>query len=91
MDGMHDLQPLKFLEGCASPFFVVEVLVFQVIEINCVRLRVLLTVTQCYLLLPSVALVSCPDRFFLCFGWGKRVWCNSNSSFVLNPQILGIV
>ena len=36
-------------------------------------------------------LVSCPDRFFLCFGWRKRVWCNSNSRFVLNPQILGIV
>jgi len=33
----------------------------------------------------------CPDCFFLCFGWGKRVWCNSNSCFVLNPQILGIV
>ena len=36
-------------------------------------------------------LVSCPDRYFLCFGWGKRVWCNSNSRFVLNPHILGII
>ena len=36
-----------------------------------------------------MTLVSCPDRFFLCFG--KRVWCNSNSSLVLNPQILEIV
>ena len=43
------------------------------------------------LLLPSEPVVSCPDCFFLCFGWGKRVWCNSNSLFVLNPQILGIV
>ena len=40
--------------------------------------------------LDRLCLVSCPDRFFLCFGWGERVWCNSNSRFVLNPQILGI-
>ena len=33
---------LKFLEGSATPLFVVEVLVFQVIEVNCVRLGVLL-------------------------------------------------
>ena len=39
---MEDALKLKFLKGSASPFFVVEVLVFQVIEVNCVRLGVLL-------------------------------------------------
>ena len=48
--------------------------------------------TDMLLILPGIFnIVSCPDRFFLCFGWGKRVWCNSNSCFVLNPQIQGIV
>ena len=43
-DLMEDALKLKFLEGSATPgpFFVVEVLVFQVIQVNCVRLRVLL-------------------------------------------------
>ena len=42
---MEDALKLKFLEadeGSATPFFVIEVLVFQVIEVNCVRLGVLL-------------------------------------------------
>ena len=33
---------LKFLKGSATPFFVVKILVFQVIDGNCVRLGVLL-------------------------------------------------
>jgi len=41
-DLMEDVLKLKFLEGSATPLFVVEVLVFQVIEGNCVRLGVLL-------------------------------------------------
>ena len=39
---MEDALKLKFLEGSVMPFFVVKVLVFQVIEVNCVRLGVLL-------------------------------------------------
>ena len=39
---MEDALKVKFLEGSATPLFVVEVLVFQVIEVNCVRLGVLL-------------------------------------------------
>ena len=36
---MEDALKLKFLERSAMPFFVVEVLVFQVIQVNCVRLE----------------------------------------------------
>ena len=39
---MENAIKLKFLEGRATPLFVVKVLVFQVIEVNCVRLEVLL-------------------------------------------------
>jgi len=59
------------------------------------RLKVLLIGSQAcsrHLVQSSVwTIVSCPDCFFLCFGWGKRVRCNSNSRFVLNPQIQEIV
>ena len=33
---------LKYLEGSATPLFIVEVLAFQVVEVNCIRLEGLL-------------------------------------------------
>ena len=39
---MEDALKLNFLKVVPRPFFVVEVPVFQVIEVNCVRLGVLL-------------------------------------------------
>ena len=41
---MEDALELKFLKGSATPFFVVKIQVFQVIEVNCMRLGVLLLV-----------------------------------------------
>jgi len=39
---MEDALKLNFLKVVPRPFFVVELLVLQVIEVNCVRLGVLL-------------------------------------------------
>ena len=65
-DLMEDALKLKFLEGSATPLFVVEVLVFQVIEVNCVRLRVLLLAKLSLLCLEMLIKAGC-NLFFLVF------------------------
>jgi len=61
---MEDASKLKFLKGSATPFFVVEIQVFQVIEVNCVRLGVLLLVKLNLLCLEILIKAGC-DLFFV--------------------------
>ena len=60
---MEDALKLKFLKGSATPLFVVEVLVFQVIEGNCVKLGVLLLAKLSLLCLEMLIKAGC-DHFF---------------------------
>ena len=59
-DLMEDALKLKLLEGSATPFFIVK---FQVIEVNCVRLGVLLLAKLNLLCLEMLIKADC-DLFF---------------------------
>ena len=61
---MEDALKLNFLKVVPHPFFVVEVLVFQVIEVNCVRLGVLLLAKLNLLCLEMLMKADC-DLFFI--------------------------
>ena len=62
---MEDELKLKFLEGSATPLFRSQVyLVFQVIEVNCVRLGVLLLAKLNLLCLGMLIEGDC-DLFFV--------------------------
>ena len=77
---MEDALKLKFLKGSATPLFVVEVLVFQVIEGNCVRLGVLLLAKLNLLCLEMLIKAGC-DFFFglqLILSW---IFAKSETSF----------
>jgi len=65
---MEDVLKLNFSKVVPRPFFVVEVLVFQVIQVNCVRLGVLLLAKLNLLCLEMLA-----ATFFLFLFWSSLV------------------
>ena len=81
---MEDALKLNFLKIVPRPFFVVEVLVFRVTEVNCVRLGVLLLAKLNFLCLEMLVVT-----FFLIFNqfWAELLQNQNLLLKILDPPL----